>query len=175
MKKNDSGNPHTPEILIREAVTADAGSLSSLNDDVQRMHARAHPHLFKSPGDDAFAVEYLRKALADESTAVYIASIQGEDIGYVNARIVDQPQNPFMKATKCIYIGQISVRPGHRRKGVATKLIEAVKSLAASEKIDTITLDTWAFNEDARRFFESQGFSPCLTRMWKRRDASHEE
>lgn len=154
-------------IRIRRATKDDAPILSSLNADVQRLHAEARPDLFKRPENDAFAVDHFLEILSNESVYVFIASVGELDAGYISAQIIRQPENPFMFEAECLYIDHVSVRPEQRRKGIASRLMDEVERLARERGIRNLVLDAWAFNADARRFFESKGFKTGLVRMWK--------
>jgi ribosomal protein S18 acetylase RimI-like enzyme len=152
---------------IRRATLADAGTLSALNADVQRLHAIAFPHLFKQPEGDDFARSFMIEQLADEENYFYIAQINQQTVGYVFARLLDSPENPFMHAWKRIYIDQLSVKPAYQGKGCGRLLLEKVHQLAQENGIDTITLSCWAFNKKAQAFFKKQGFKTYLNRMWR--------
>ncbi|MEM7799098.1 MAG: GNAT family N-acetyltransferase [Chloroflexota bacterium] len=154
-------------ISIRQATADDAGALSALNVAVQSVHAKAHPHLFKMPENDLFALEFMQERLAEPQTYIYIASLDDVPIGYILAKRVDRPENPFMHARKLIYVDQLSVNPDRRRLGAAKRLMDRIVELAQEHAIDSIALDTWAFNENAQSFFKSQGFTPFNIRLWR--------
>jgi hypothetical protein len=93
---------------LRKATTKDAVTLSALNVDVQKIHADAFPHIFKYPTEDTFAVQFVLEQLADPSNYFFIANVNGEDIGYIYAKIVKRPENPFMYQ----YLRQITADSG---------------------------------------------------------------
>jgi len=152
---------------IRRAGRDDALTLSALNVDVQVIHANALPHIFKQPSSASFALQFMLDRLDDPLNYFLIASLDGEDIGYIYARIIDRPDNPFMHAWRYIYIDQISIKPGYQRLGYGQHLLEAVQQVATDEGIDTIALDTWSFNRQAQSFFKKQGFVSFNLRMWR--------
>ena len=153
-------------MIIRRAVIADAKTLSRLNLDVQRLHARALPHLFKFPQNEDFALQFIQDQLNDLNNYFFICQQDGEDIGYIFARLIERTDNPFMYSWKYLYIDQLSVKVAHRGVGCGRKLVETVYELAKQEGIDTIALETWSFNQDAQAFFRQVGFEPALIRMW---------
>ena len=161
------------EMQIRRAAIEDAETLSRLNVDVQRLHAQALPQLFKTPESDGFALQFMREHLSDPHNYFFIARLDGEDIGYVFARLIDRPENPFMHAWKYITIDQISVQPAHQGQGCGSQLMEQVRTLARDEGIPTIALDTWSFNREAQDFFIRQGFDTFNLRMWRLEDYSN--
>lgn len=152
---------------IRKATIEDAAILSALNVDVQRIHADALPHIFKQPTSDDFAQDFMREQLADrEHNYFFIAEQNGEAVGYICARIIERPDNPFMFAWKRLLIDQISVKPAYQGRGTGNLLIQAVRNLAKDRGIGTIALECWEFNQAAQRFFHSQGFHTVNQRMW---------
>lgn len=152
---------------IRKATISDAITLSALNVDVQVIHANALPHIFKQPSSDSFALQFMLDRLDDPSNYFFILNLVGEDIGYIFARIIDRPENPFMHAWKYIYIDQISIKPGYQRLGFGSELLDAVQQVAIEEGIDTIALDTWSFNQQSESFFRKHGFVTFNRRMWR--------
>lgn len=154
-------------MIIRRAVVEDAPSISRLNFEVQRLHASALPHLFKSPPQADFALLFMQEQLADPNNYFYICQQDGEDVGYVFARLLHRPENAFFHAWKYFYIDHIAVTPGRRRSGCGRQLVETIVELAQQEGVDTISLETWAFNHDAHAFFSQVGFETANMRMWR--------
>ena len=153
---------------IRRATREDAESLSALNVEVQMLHALAQPGIFKVPEGDTFAVQFMQERLEQPGHYFFIAGLEGVDIGYVYARLVDRPENPYTYAWKNLYIDQICVREDYRRIGCGERLMAAVSALAREMGIDTILLDTWEFNQAALSFFKKQGLETFNERLWIR-------
>ena len=72
-------------ILIRSATEQDADTLTSLNADVQAVHAAALPWHFKPPGPDTFPRTAVADVLAQPDNVVFIAEIDGNAAGYAYA------------------------------------------------------------------------------------------
>ena len=155
-------------ILIRRALGQDAGTLASLNADVQAIHAAAMPWQFKPPGPDTFPPAAVAALLAQPENLVFIADFDGTAAGYAYAEIVRRPETPFSYALDMVYLHHISVRPAHRRRGVGGALIGAVRAAAIDVNITLVALDVWTFNEEARAFFRRHGFVAYNERLWCR-------
>lgn len=151
---------------IRLATMADVESISALNVDVQNIHAEALPHIFKHVSDPGFAVPYITELMNAPNNYFYIASIDGEDVGYIYARVVRRPESAYMHPWNFVYIDQISVKPAYQGQGCGAALIQAVRDLAKAQGITTVALDTWFFNEKAQAFFAREGFTMFNMRMW---------
>jgi ribosomal protein S18 acetylase RimI-like enzyme len=155
-------------IHIRKAVTQDAATLGALNADVQDIHAAALPWLFKPSRPDTFAPGEVKCLLAQPENLFFIAEVDGTVAGYAYAEIREQPETPVSHAYDMIYLHHISVRPAHRRRGVGSALMGAVRDAAANAGITPIVLDVWTFNEEARAFFRCRGFAAYSEKLWSR-------
>lgn len=151
---------------IRRATTADAAVLSLLNNDVQRLHADALPHIFKQPSSATFPVSKVVELIGEPDNIFFLAEADREAVGYAWAEICRRPENAAQFARNSILVHHISVQPAHQQNGHGERLVAAVKALAKAEKISTVTLDTWSFNRSAHTFFERQGFSTYNHRLW---------
>ena len=159
---------------IRKGTKEDAAVLSAINVEVQQIHADAHPRIFKQPVDETYAVQFMRERLEEPDQFFYIARLIGVDVGYIYARMVDRPENPFMHAWKFMYIDQMCVRQAYRRMGCGERLLAEVFHLAQAMGIETVALDSWSFNQVALAFFKGQGLETYNERLWIYLDAQPE-
>ena len=153
---------------VRRATAADADVLSSLNADVQGLHASALPERFKTPGPDTFPPTAARMLLVNPGNLVFIAEVASDPAGYAYAEVVRVPESPFRHAWDEVHLHHVSVRPIYRRMGVAGAMLDAVRAAAGELGIGLVTLQVWTFNEDAQAFFRRQGFTPYMARLWSR-------
>ena len=58
---------------IRQASVTDSVLLSSLCVDVQMLHAKYHPDIFKMPQNEDFAVSFFNETLADPTISIFLA------------------------------------------------------------------------------------------------------
>jgi GNAT superfamily N-acetyltransferase len=56
--------------------------------------------------------------------------------------------------------------PHHRRRGVGSALLNAVRISGSHLGITLLTLDVWSFNEGARAFFQRHGLEKYIERLW---------
>ena len=156
-------------ITIRRADEADAEALSLLNADVQNAHAAAMPTVFKKSQQlNTFPAAVARTLLANPTNIVLIADIDSEPVGYAYAEIVHSPESPSRYPSDEVHLYHISVSPTHRRRGIASALLDAVHRAANELEIKLVTLQVWSFNEDAQTFFRKRGFKPYIIRLWSR-------
>jgi ribosomal protein S18 acetylase RimI-like enzyme len=155
-------------IHIRKAAERDTDMLRALNADVQALHAAALPSLFKPPRPDTLASWEVELLLTEPENLFFIAEVDGDAAGYAYAQIQKRPETAFTHAYDMIYLHHLSVRPAHRRHGVGSALIEAVRAAGAKAGAMLVALDVWLFNDEARAFFRRRGFAAYNERMWSR-------
>ncbi|MDX1378295.1 MAG: GNAT family N-acetyltransferase [Anaerolineales bacterium] len=143
---------------IRKATPDDSLLLSTLCEDVQRLHADAHPEIFKKPQAADFAVSFFEEMLLEDTKYIYIAEENGQALGYVFFKVVERDENPFLFARRYLLIDQISVRPAAQGQGVGKALMQQVEVAARELEIPSIQLGSWDFNIKAHRFFERMGY-----------------
>jgi GNAT superfamily N-acetyltransferase len=144
-------------LRIRRAESGDECALAGLNQYVQDLHARAESTVFKLT-DLAAAEEMFRGVLAAEATVVLLAEAGGQGVGYLMADEVVGDETAFVRARRSLFIRHLAVTEDARQQGVAQALMAEAEQVARDRGLDTMTLDHWAFNETAARFFERQGF-----------------
>lgn len=156
-------------IAIREAQPADAPGIVELCFEVQTIHAKARPDLFRPDGRES--VEELIERMDAPDHFLWVAECGGGLVGCAIARLNDKPQNRWCYASRELSLEHIGVTPNHQRKGVGRLLWEAVRQTAADEGVQRVTLSVWSFNTSARDFYTQAGFVPLLERLSLELDA----
>lgn len=153
---------------VRKATRDDIPSIVSLNNIVQRIHAEAHPHIFKYPTDPSEMGRFFSQHIDKENDILLLAIDElGDAVGYVWAVVNCAPENAFKFERRIMYINQISVSPTHRNLGVGRALIHQIEQYARELQLQRIDLDSWMFNQDAHTFFEKIGFAKYNINFWK--------
>jgi len=155
-------------IAIRRASEADAEAISLLNTDVQSLHAGMMPERFKAPGVDTFPPIAAQMLLANPNNYIFIAELDSDPVGYAYAELVHQLETPLRHAWDEVHLHHISVRPGHRRRGIASALLDCVYAAAREIGVELVTVQVWTFNEGSQAFFRGHGFTPYMVRFWRR-------
>ena len=63
-----------------------------------------------------------------------------------------------MKVRDFLDIDEFCVDEKHRREGIATAMVEFIKSFAIDQGYHRLELNMWEFNQDALAFYEAAGF-----------------
>jgi GNAT superfamily N-acetyltransferase len=153
---------------IKAAQTSDLADLVDLNNAIQRQHADGYPNDFRHPTDRAEVREFFAHRLDHEDHEVLIVrSVAGLAIGYFWHEVKRSQPNPFSKPKTRLLIHHVFVRPSHRRQGIADALFDKAHEAATALGVDEISLNTWASNSAAHKFFARQGFEALRIDMRK--------
>ena len=145
---------------LRHARATDADAIASLTADIQALHAQALPHLFPAADAKTFPAEAVRGMFDNPDRVVLVACDEGAIVGYASAQVERREATPFRYAMTFPYVQLMGVSVAARRRGVGRALVSALRSEAAERGITSVLLDVWAFNEEARGFYEAVGFHP---------------
>jgi GNAT superfamily N-acetyltransferase len=145
--------------VVRPANFEDAGNLAALNQVVQALHVGAEPGRFRSDAEFDEVKAFFGELMRAPATFVLIAEID-RPAGYIWFDVQDRPPTPFTYARSRLYIHHVVVRTEARGLGLGSALLHAAEAEARAQGIREVALDTWAFNEDARQFFQATGFEP---------------
>jgi ribosomal protein S18 acetylase RimI-like enzyme len=153
-------------VMVRPATSADAEFLSSLNGEIQAIHAVFLRSWFKPPGPQTFPPAAASALVDNPGNLVLVAEDEREPAGYVYASVTRHAETPWRYAYETMYVHHIGVRAGFRRRGIGGALMTRVRAEAASRNVALLSLDVWSFNADAKAFFRRQGFEPYQERLW---------
>jgi aminoglycoside 3-N-acetyltransferase I len=100
------------------------------------------------PGD-----EYLRLLLAKPHFMVLVALSEDRVVGGLAAYVLDK----FEQERKEIYIYDLAVLEGHRRRGIATRLITELKGIARQIGVYVIYVQADKVDDAAVKLYQSLG------------------
>ena len=143
---------------IRKASTKDIPRIKELLQQVLEIHANIRPDIF-IPGTTKYTEKELEDILIDENRPIYVAT-SGEDtcIGYAFCILKNQPFSINMVPFKSLFIDDLCVDQNVRGQHIGEKLIEYVKEEAKKMGCYEVTLNVWAGNTSAEKFYEKMGF-----------------
>jgi ribosomal protein S18 acetylase RimI-like enzyme len=153
-------------VIIREASIADHQAISLLYAQVDALHAHGRPDAFQEPPQPR-SVAFLRERLAEADAAVLVADIGGAVVGYALVKLGRPPNDAMHRPRVFAYVEEVVVAFDHRRLGIGKALMHKVEGWARDRKVDQIELIVWEFNEEARKFYESLGYTTSYRRMFR--------
>ena len=142
-------------MTIRKMEKRDYGAYCALLREVHFMHAENRPDIFKDqpyfPDEDEFA------QMTGDPQLIYLAAEENGEVVGMGVMGIRMPKAAHVHLRAFAYIDDLCVKSGFRGRGIGTKLYEAMKEEARKRGLARAELMVWAFNEDAKRFYEKLG------------------
>lgn len=142
-------------MMIRSACVEDIPQLNKLLLQVQQVHAKFRPDIFVSGAKKYTDDELFVLIQNTDQTPIFVAELDGVVVGYAFCQIIRTSDHTRKQNT--LYIDDLCVDATHRRKHIGSDLLNYVIALAQKRNFHNVTLNVWALNKDAYRFYEKNG------------------
>jgi len=144
-------------MAIRTAQERDIPRLLSLLTQVDMVHHRGRPDLFKGPATK-YTDQELRELLKDETRPIFVWTDENDTVmGYAFCIFQRHIKDNVMTDILTLYIDDLCVDESARGSHIGTKLYDHVLSFAREKGCYNVTLNVWAFNESALKFYQKRG------------------
>ncbi len=145
---------------IRRAQETDLEAIDRLLYQVNMVHYKGRPDLFKA-GEKKYTDQEFRELLQDESRPVFVAvDEKGNVQGYAFCIFQQKKNHNILTDIRTLYIDDLCVDEACRGQHIGSALYEYVKAFAKEQGCYNLTLNVWALNEPAMRFYERCGLKP---------------
>ena len=150
---------------ILKSLPKDIPGLHRLLSQVLEIHHQGRPDLFKT-GVRKYTDEELAHLLQDENRPIFAAIDEsGQVLGYAFCIFQQYKDDNIFTPVKTLYIDDLCVDEACRGQHLGRQLYDHVLAFARAQGCYNVTLNVWAFNESALRFYESCGLKPQKTGM----------
>lgn len=149
--------------MIRKATVDDISQIINLLHQVDMVHHRIRPDLFK-PDTTKYDEQELCKLFNDSNKPIFVYD-DGGVLGYAFCQITEVQNNKLLQDTKTLYIDDICVDESARGRHVGKSLFEHVRDYAQTIGCHNITLNVWAGNDAALSFYQNMGMQVQKTTM----------
>ena len=145
---------------IRKAEEKDLASALRLLAQVDMVHHNGRPDLFKGPATKYTETE-LRAIFQDPKTPVFVCADDADNVrGYIFCVMKQFVNDNILTDIKTLYIDDLCVDEAARGQGVGKALYEYAVAFAKESGCYNVTLNVWALNPSALRFYENRGMTP---------------
>lgn len=149
---------------IRRAEARDVPAILRLLVQVNMVHHRGRPDLFKGPATK-YTEAQLKDILRNDETPVFVYA-DGDGVkGYAFCILKQYPDDNILTDAKTLYIDDLCVDERARGRGVGRALYGFALDYARERGCYNVTLNVWACNQSAMRFYENCGMVPQKTGM----------
>ena len=152
------------EPVIRRAADRDCKKILKLLSEVEAIHQKGRPDIFRVNGTK-FTGDELVRMLSDDTTPIFVADVDGEVMGYAFCVLGEIKDDTMLLDAKTLHIEDVCVDENARGTGIGGRILDYVLEYAKGSGIDRVDLDVWEFNETARAFYEKHGFRVQKRRM----------
>ena len=143
---------------VRLACEQELETVNQLRRQVHELHAKGKPEVFKQGFPDELR-EHIYDIWRDPMQDIAVCERAGEIVGFAVLHHIVRPETPFMYVRDYIDVDEFGVDEAHRRRGVATELVEFNKDYARGKGMQKVELNMWEFNSSALAFYEEAGFT----------------
>lgn len=142
---------------IRRAEEKDIPRIIELLGQVLQIHADIRPDIF-IPGTTKYTAGELAELLQNEEKPIYVAvNEEDECLGYAFCQLKEQPFSNNMVPFRSFFIDDLCVDQRTRGQHVGESLFEYVKEEARRRGCYEVTLNVWAGNTAAEKFYDKMG------------------
>ena len=145
---------------VRSAAERDIPSVLRLLEQVNMVHHNGRPDLFKGPATK-YTAEQLRGIFRNPETPVFVCADDADAVqGYMICMLKQAVNDNILTDIKTLYIDDLCVDEALRGTGVGQALYEHAVAFARESGCYNVTLNVWALNPSALRFYERRGMVP---------------
>lgn len=145
---------------IRRAVKEDIEGINKLLFQVLAVHHKGRPDIFK-PDVKKYTDKQLKGILKDDLAPVFVAeNEEGDILGYAFCVFQIHKDDNILTDITTLYIDDLCVDENARGQKIGKKLYEHALEYARNHECYNVTLNVWACNEGAIKFYEKCGMKP---------------
>lgn len=146
--------------MIRRANESDVPAIMALLLQVNMVHHRGRPDLFKGPATK-YTEKELRELIKDDSTPVFVyLDEENRVLAHCFCVFRQEKNSALMTDVKTLYIDDLCVDENARGQGVGQAMYAHVHAFARQSGCYNLTLNVWTLNGPALRFYEKCGLKP---------------
>lgn len=150
---------------IRRAEINDINGINKLLCQVLEVHHAGRPDIFKG-NTKKYTDGELADIIKDDKMPVFVATDENDNImGYAFCIFKQHKSSNILTDIKTLYIDDLCVDADMRKKHIGKTLYDYVLDFAKSEGCYNVTLNVWACNEGAIKFYEKCGLSVLKTEL----------
>lgn len=154
-------------MLIRRAQEQDMDGINKLLCQVLMVHHNGRPDLFKADCKK-YTDEELRELIHDDNKPIFVVvNEEAQVTGYAFCVFQQYVNNNILTDIKTLYIDDLCVDENVRGQHIGKSLYEYVVEYAKEQGCYNVTLNVWALNESAMKFYEACGLVPQKIGMEK--------
>ena len=145
--------------MIRPAEIKDIPDIMRLLYQVAKVHQKDRPDLFRAD-TSKYSENELTQILSDRERPIFVSeNAEGQVEGYAFCIIKETKGDRLLHDMRTLYIDDLCVDEKARRRHIGRELYEHTLKYAKDIGCYNVTLNVWALNRSARKFYERMGLT----------------
>lgn len=145
---------------IRRAQAKDIEGINKLLFQVLEVHHKGRPDLFKG-NVKKYTDDELEEIILDDNRPIFVGVDASDNVlGYAFCIFKCYPDDNILTDIKTLYIDDLCVDENVRGQHIGQQIYEYVLRFAKESGCYNVTLNVWACNESAKKFYEACGLVP---------------
>lgn len=153
---------------VRRAEKRDIGKILELLVQVDMVHHKGRPDIFKGPATK-YSRDQLEAIIVNDNTPVFVCTDENDiPLGHAFCIHKQITGDPVLTDIRTLYIDDICVDEGARGRHIGKALYEHIVCYGREQGFYNITLNVWTCNPSALSFYEAMGLVPqkiCMEKI----------
>ena len=150
-------------MIIRSAKESDFEEIHNLMYQIFELHFLRRPDIYKE--GYSYTLKEFTDTLKNEDEMMLTAEVDGKVAGVCHMVKKSFDENSFIRKRCIAYIEDFCVDKAYKRHGIGRSLFNESLEASKSWGADSLELNVWEVNNEARKFYDSVGLKPKSTRM----------
>ena len=151
---------------IRRAEEKDLNDINELLMQVLNVHHAGRPDLFK-PHAQKYYDDELIALIHNDQKPIFVYDNGQKVVGYAFCIFQQHLNDNILTDIKTLYIDDLCVNENYRGQHIGSALYQYVLQFAKESGCYNVTLNVWALNTSAQKFYEACGLVPQKIGMEK--------
>lgn len=148
---------------IRRASAADLPAIVALWKEMWDTNAALDPRMEANAMAEMVMRRWMEEHLASDRSEILVADDGGRVVGYALGTILENP--PVVPHQFYGYFSDLAVTASGRRRGIGTRLTEALHAWFRSRRLPYVQVNVAARNDGARAFWRRAGYGEFVEQL----------
>ena len=150
--------------MIRTANKKDASRIHELLIYINQLHHANRPDIYNEVAK--YSIAEIEQLIIDPSYLLIVAVNENDKVvAYSISKFITVKDDGPIKGRHYLYLDDLCVDPDYQRQHLAKKIMDEVIKKAQVYKQDAVELNVYAFNQNARAFYQNYGFKDQKIQM----------